>query len=93
MKYVGIDLHKKTIVICVVNKERKVLTRRISLLDRQNVNPPSHVGEVGGHAQGTLGPDAAIGREMVAHDQDLRHSFSYLNGLLLIAYSMAAAGT
>jgi transposase len=28
MKYVGIDLHKKTIVVCVVNKERKVLERR-----------------------------------------------------------------
>jgi transposase len=28
MKYVGIDLHKKTIVICVVNKERVVLQRK-----------------------------------------------------------------
>ena len=28
MKYVGIDLHKKTIVVCVVNKERKVLERK-----------------------------------------------------------------
>jgi transposase len=28
MKYVGIDLHKKTIVVCVVNKDRKVLTRQ-----------------------------------------------------------------
>lgn len=28
MKYVGIDLHKKTIVICVVNKERIVLQRK-----------------------------------------------------------------
>jgi transposase len=28
MKYVGIDLHKKTIVLCVVNKDRKVLDRR-----------------------------------------------------------------
>jgi transposase len=28
MKYVGIDLHKKTIVLCVVNKERKVLDRK-----------------------------------------------------------------
>lgn len=28
MKYVGIDLHKKTIAICVVNKERKVLERK-----------------------------------------------------------------
>ncbi len=28
MKYVGIDLHKKTIVICVVNKDRKVLERK-----------------------------------------------------------------
>jgi len=28
MKYVGIDLHKKTIVICVVNKDRKVLQRK-----------------------------------------------------------------
>lgn len=27
MKYVGIDLHKKTSVICIVNKERKVLQR------------------------------------------------------------------
>jgi len=28
MKYVGIDLHKKTIVLCVVDKERKVLERK-----------------------------------------------------------------
>lgn len=28
MKYVGIDLHKKTIVICVVDKGRKVLARK-----------------------------------------------------------------
>lgn len=28
MKYVGIDLHKKTISVCVVNKERKVLQRK-----------------------------------------------------------------
>jgi transposase len=28
MKYVGIDLHKKTIVICVMNKERLVLARK-----------------------------------------------------------------
>ena len=28
MNYVGIDLHKKTISICVVNQERKVLHRR-----------------------------------------------------------------
>jgi transposase len=28
MKYVGIDLHKKIIVVCVVNKDRKVLERR-----------------------------------------------------------------
>src|ERR1043165_1708247 len=28
MKYVGIDLHKKTIVICVMNKERIVLARK-----------------------------------------------------------------
>lgn len=28
MKYVGIDLHKKTIVTCVVDKDRKVLTRK-----------------------------------------------------------------
>jgi len=28
MKYVGIDLHKKTISVCVVNKERKVLERK-----------------------------------------------------------------
>jgi transposase len=28
MKYVGIDLHKKTIVICVVDKGRKVLERK-----------------------------------------------------------------
>lgn len=28
MKYVGIDLHKKTIVVCVVNKGRKVLERK-----------------------------------------------------------------
>lgn len=31
MKYVGIDLHKKTIVICVVNKDRKVLERKTFL--------------------------------------------------------------
>jgi transposase len=28
MKYVGIDLHKKTISVCVMDKERKVLQRR-----------------------------------------------------------------
>src|SRR5262245_46113643 len=28
MKFVGIDLHKKTIVICVVNQEKKVLERK-----------------------------------------------------------------
>jgi transposase len=28
MKYVGIDLHKKTIVLCVVDKDRKVLNRK-----------------------------------------------------------------
>lgn len=28
MKYVGIDLHKQTIVLCVVNKERTVLERK-----------------------------------------------------------------
>jgi transposase len=28
MKFVGIDLHKKTISLCVVNQERKVLDRR-----------------------------------------------------------------
>jgi transposase len=28
MKYVGIDLHKKTIVVCVMNKARKVLARK-----------------------------------------------------------------
>jgi transposase len=28
MKYVGIDLHKKTIALCVVDKERKVLARK-----------------------------------------------------------------
>lgn len=28
MKYVGIDLHKKTIVLCVVDKDRKVLQRQ-----------------------------------------------------------------
>jgi transposase len=28
MKFVGIDLHKKTIVICVVNQEKKILERK-----------------------------------------------------------------
>ncbi len=28
MTYVGIDLHKKTIALCVVNKDRKVLDRQ-----------------------------------------------------------------
>lgn len=28
MNYVGIDLHKKTIVTCVLNQDRKVITRR-----------------------------------------------------------------
>lgn len=28
MKYVGVDLHKKIIVLCVMNKDRKVLDRR-----------------------------------------------------------------
>lgn len=27
MKHVGIDLHKKTIVVCVMSQERKVLSR------------------------------------------------------------------
>src|SRR5438132_7654889 len=27
MKFVGIDLHKKTIVLCIVNQEKKVLQR------------------------------------------------------------------
>jgi hypothetical protein len=38
MKYVGIDLHKKTMVICVVNKDRKVLERKKFLcVDVQNI--------------------------------------------------------
>jgi transposase len=38
MKYVGIDLHKKTIVVCVVNKDRKVLERKKFLcLDVQGI--------------------------------------------------------
>ena len=38
MKYVGIDLHKKTIVICVVDKDRKVLARsRFLCVDVQNI--------------------------------------------------------
>lgn len=38
MKYVGIDLHKKTIVICVVNKDRKVLERKKFLcVDTKNI--------------------------------------------------------
>ena len=38
MKYVGIDLHKKTIVVCVVNKERKVLERKKFLcVDCKNI--------------------------------------------------------
>ena len=28
MHYVGIDLHKKTIVVCVMNQDRKVTARR-----------------------------------------------------------------
>jgi transposase len=28
MNYVGVDLHKKTIVLCVLNQDRKVLARR-----------------------------------------------------------------
>jgi len=28
MNFVGIDLHKKTISVCVVNQERKILDRR-----------------------------------------------------------------
>ena len=28
MNYVGIDLHKKTIVVCVMDQDRKVLGRR-----------------------------------------------------------------
>ena len=31
MKYVGIDLHKQTIAVCVVNQERKVLGRKTFL--------------------------------------------------------------
>jgi transposase len=38
MKYVGIDLHKKTIVICVVNKDRKVVERKKFLcVDVKNI--------------------------------------------------------
>jgi hypothetical protein len=38
MKYVGIDLHKKTIVMCVVNKDRKVLARqRFLCVDVKNI--------------------------------------------------------
>src|SRR5271169_3754072 len=38
MKYVGIDLHKKTIVICVVDKARKVLARKKFLcVDVENI--------------------------------------------------------
>jgi transposase len=38
MKYVGIDLHKKTIVICVVDKDRKVLARqRFLCVDVPNI--------------------------------------------------------
>jgi len=38
MKYVGIDLHKKTIVLCVVDKERKVLERkRFACLDVKGI--------------------------------------------------------
>lgn len=29
MNYVGVDLHKKTIVLCVMNQDRKVLHRRV----------------------------------------------------------------
>lgn len=28
MNYVGIDLHKKTIVLCVMNQDRKVIHRK-----------------------------------------------------------------
>ena len=28
VNYVGIDLHKKTIVLCVMNQDRKVIHRR-----------------------------------------------------------------
>jgi transposase len=38
MKYVGIDLHKKTIVVCVVDKGRKVLARNKFLcVDVKNI--------------------------------------------------------
>jgi len=39
MKYVGIDLHKKSIVICVMNKDRKVLERkRFLCVDVTNIH-------------------------------------------------------
>ena len=38
MKYVGIDLHKKTISICVVNQERKKLeTKRLHCLPVETI--------------------------------------------------------
>jgi transposase len=38
MKYVGIDLHKKTIVICVMDKDRKVLfTKRFLCVDVEQI--------------------------------------------------------
>jgi hypothetical protein len=38
MNFVGIDLHKKTIAVCVVNQERKVLARKtLSCLPAEKV--------------------------------------------------------
>jgi transposase len=38
MKYVGIDLHKKTISVCVMDKDRKILVRRLLLCsDRERI--------------------------------------------------------
>jgi transposase len=51
VKYVGIDLHKKTITICVVDKERKVLFRRTL-----HNNDPGKIRET----FGSLGPFEAV---------------------------------
>ena len=48
MKYVGIDLHKQIIVVCVVNQERKVLERnKFRCLDTERIREhiESHLDE------------------------------------------------
>ena len=48
MNYVGIDLHKKTIVACVMDQNRKVLARRtLACCEVDEVEPEERIDLVG----------------------------------------------